>query len=147
MHEGQQARNSCPELPIFFSSLAITWYFLHEYCTTQIWCLGGGATLSPSISRVPSFPPLSFTSPLSFGPALSLCVCVQVWRTVEEGSKRGSQEIHFHGNRSGVIVFHHVQHFCPGLLVSLQPYVHITNTVVNPDMFDADESVWFRGLL
>ena len=25
--------------------------------------------------------------------------------------------------------------------------LYITNTVVNPDMFDADESVWFRGLL
>ena len=77
MHEGQQARNSCPELPIFFSSLAITWYFLHEYCTTQIWCLGGGATLSPSISRVPSFPPsLLHVSSLIWTGPLSLSVCV-----------------------------------------------------------------------
>ena len=29
-YEGQQARNTCPELRIFFS-LGITWYFLHVH--------------------------------------------------------------------------------------------------------------------
>ena len=42
--EGQQARNSCPELHIFFS-LGITWYFLHVISSLQ-GCVHGVLTMS-----------------------------------------------------------------------------------------------------
>ena len=42
---------------------------------------------------------------------------LQVRQSVEEGKKRRSQEINVHGRCSWLSLFHHVQHFCPWILV------------------------------